>query len=183
MKPFRRQTTITALVVAGAVALAACGGDAEPDAPEDDAAAAPADEVPADEAPADGGWEDMGDDSDGMSAFCIGIYQDMAAAQQAYAEATASLMGGSADPADFEAAAAGMEAMAQAAPAEIRADFEVMTRELATYFRALAEVGFNPGEQPTPEQMERMAQLAGTMDVDALEEASQNIEAFFDEHC
>lgn len=178
MSTFRHPRSFAALLFAGVVTLAACGGDTATDAPADAEAA----EAPAAESPSDVP-DDFEDAPDGMSAFCLEIYQDMAAAQQAYAEATASLMGGSSDPADFEAAAAGMEAMAQAAPAEIRADFEVLTGELASYFRALAQVGFDPGEQPTPEQMEQMAEIAGSMDVDALEEANQNIEAFFDEHC
>lgn len=101
----------------------------------------------------------------------------MAAAVQAYAQAFAGATPG------FEDIAGQLEAMADAGPAEIKDDFEVMAREVGGIYQALADIGLVLGATPTPEQIEQLNALSEQIDRDALDEAAANIEAWFEDHC
>jgi hypothetical protein len=163
--------TTPGLVLALTLLLAACGGDA--DAP--DAATEP----PATEGPAEAG--ESGPDVGEPAADCVALFTRFGQLQAEFA-AAASGVGGDVD---LAAAADAFDALAAAAPADIRADFEVMARELGPFYRALAAVDFDvsSGSQPSPDQIAAMEQAADQLDEAALEEASARIEAWFDANC
>jgi hypothetical protein len=127
------------------------------------------------------------DDGDGErrgslpSGDCIALLTEFSRAQAGYAEAAGAAMSGGAS--DVEAVADTFAALAEAAPAEIRNDFEVMAEQLGSYFRGIAEIGMELGDTPTQAQMEQLGRLAEQLDQGALEAASERIEAYFEAAC
>ena len=178
--------SLVRVVVIGLVLLlvAACGGDgsdeegsttttqAEPDTTEAVATSEPGD---------DSG--EGSDDSGVISGVCLEATQAMAAAISSYSTGLAGAMGGSLDDESLQQSAGQLQAMADAAPDEIRDDFEVIADELEAFYTALAESGYEPGATPTPEQMAQLSELSEVIDQEAFDEASDNIDVWFEANC
>jgi hypothetical protein len=111
---------------------------------------------------------------------CIEALEAFSEMQVAQAESSAAALSGSMD---FAALERDLQELAEAAPAEIRSAFETYSDVLGGYLRELADIGLQPGDVPTQEQLQRLGTLAESLDQPALEEASRDIEAYFDEHC
>jgi hypothetical protein len=73
--------------------------------------------------------------------------------------------------------------MADAAPDEIKDDLEVIANELEAFYTALGEAGYEPGVAPTPEQIAQLSALAEVVDQEVFDEASDNINAWFEANC
>ena len=73
--------------------------------------------------------------------------------------------------------------MAEAAPDEIKDDFEVIAAQLGTFYTALAESGYEPRTTPDAEQLAALTALAESFDNETFEEASDNINAWFEANC
>jgi hypothetical protein len=111
---------------------------------------------------------------------CTEALAAFSSVQVATSESTAAAVSGSADFAQIED---DLEELAAAAPAEIRSAFETYAEVLSEYLRELAAVGLEPGSVPTQEQLERLQTLSGNLDTDDLQDAAQEIEAYFSERC
>jgi hypothetical protein len=78
-------------------------------------------------------------------------------------------------PSDLDEQVARMNALAEVAPDEIKADFET----LAAAAGQVAKLGLKPGVAPTPKQLQAIT----SMDVLALTKAAQNISAWAAANC
>jgi hypothetical protein len=175
-----------AIVCLGLLLVSACGSDTgEADETTTTAPAAPdttvAEEAVTTSAPSDdpGGGTDGG----GVTTMCLDATQAMAAAMSSYTTGLAGAMGGSLDDESLQLAAGQLEAMADAAPDEIKDDLEVIAEELGAFYTALSETGYETGVTPTPEQMAELSALAEVIDQEAFDEASANINAWFEANC
>lgn len=138
-------------------------------------------------APEDGEGDTSESDDAGslgnISTVCLEATQAMAEAASSYSTGLAEAFSGTLDDEALQAAANQLQAMADAAPDEIKDDFRMIAGALAAFYTAFGEIGYQPGAAPTPEQAEQLAALAETFDNDAFDEASQNIEAWFEGNC
>ena len=160
------------------VVVAACGGDAE----SVDATTSTVTDAATTVAP------DSGDDAGsggagGPNETCLNAVQAMAAAAGAYASGFAGAMGGTLDDEELQAVAGQLQAMADAAPSEIKDDLAVIADELEAFYTALADADYQPGQVPSQDQLAELAQLAEAIDQDAWDDATANIEAWFDNNC
>ena len=154
---------VTAFLVAG------CGGgdDSDSDVATGD-----------DSAQDDDSTGDGGDDAARyFGANCQAAFAEFVGIQGKLGAAYTGDFSGLEDAQDY------FEELADAAPDEIKDAFEVYATELGGFYSALAEVGYNPGEQPTPEQLEQLSQLSQEIDQPALQQASEEISAYFEGGC
>jgi hypothetical protein len=107
----------------------------------------------------------------------------MAEAASSYSTGLAEAFSGTLDDESLQAAADQLQAMADAAPDEIKDDFKMIADAMAAFYSAFGEIGYEPGAAPTPEQAAQLAALAETFDNDAFNDASLNIEAWFEANC
>ncbi len=84
---------------------------------------------------------------------------------------------------DIEAAKDSVEALADNAPDEVADAFETFAAEMGVFFDALADIDMTPGSQPTAEQMSQLIEISETVDEAALEEAGEEISAYFEDVC
>jgi len=113
------------------------------------------------------------------SAECLEASEAMTSAMESFGTS----MTGALTSEVMQQVADQLEAMAAAAPEEIRDDFEVLARELGPFYEALGEIGLTSGAQPTPDQIAALAAASEGVDQEALQEASSNLEAWFTENC
>ncbi len=84
---------------------------------------------------------------------------------------------------DIEEARASIDALADNAPDEVADAFETFAAEMGVFFDALADIDLTPGSQPTAEQMSQLIEISETVDEAALEEAGEEISAYFEDVC
>ncbi|HEX6945952.1 MAG TPA: hypothetical protein VF246_01195 [Acidimicrobiia bacterium] len=84
---------------------------------------------------------------------------------------------------DFEEAIAQLHAAADAAPNEIREDFQIVADELEKILLGLAEINLEPGATPTEEQLEALMELGESMDEERFNAAATRLEEWFVENC
>jgi hypothetical protein len=183
-----RMTTLSAIVL---LTLAACGGgDGEATETTVATETTTAEETPTTEATTspDSTEAEQPDDSDGdgvsgLSTVCLEATQAMGAAMASYSTGVAGAMGGTLDGEELQQAADQLEAMASAAPDEIRDDLQVIAEELGAFYTALAETGYTGTGTPTPDQIAQLEGLADAIDQDRFEAASDNVNAWFESNC
>ncbi len=179
MKKFAGVRVLGVLLVA--LVVVSCGGGAG----SDDTTPASSDDgnvtTTTTTTPDDGNDGSVGIDD--FSSTCLDAAQGMAAAMGAYTTGMAQAFGGSLDEESLQLSADQLEAMAEAAPDEIKDDLDVIAEQLAAFYTALAESGYEAGTTPDAEQLAELSALAESMDNDAFEEASDNINAWFEENC
>lgn len=127
--------------------------------------------------------DDEGGSLEGFSSTCLEATQGMAAAVSAYSQGMTQAFGGSLDDDSLQLAADQLDAMAEAAPDEIKDDFAVIAQELGAFYNALVEMGYEPGATPDADQLAELSALAESINTDAFEEAGDNINAWFEENC
>jgi hypothetical protein len=88
---------------------------------------------------------------------------------------------GSASSIDNEVNA--FKALANAAPAEIRGDFQTFAGAFAAYAQALAKAGFKPGKVPTAGQIAAMTAAAKSLSTPKLQAAEQHLSAWAQKNC
>ena len=88
---------------------------------------------------------------------------------------------GSASSIDNEVNA--FKALANAAPAEIRGDFQTFAGAFAAYAHALAKAGFKPGKVPTAGQIAAMTAAAKSLSTPKLQAAEQHLSAWAQQNC
>lgn len=177
------------LVALALVLVSACGGDAGDDGDASTTTFGEPDTTVAEESPDTSATTDPGVDpgdssGDGvLGTVCLEATQAMAAAINAYSTGMAGAMGGNLDDESLQQSAAQLQAMADAAPDEIKDDLDVIATELEGFYTALAESGYEPGSAPTPEQIAQLSALAEVIDQEAFDEASDNIDEWFEANC
>ncbi|MGF1617905.1 MAG: hypothetical protein ACFCU2_08900 [Acidimicrobiia bacterium] len=179
MKKLAESRVLVVLVLA--LVVASCGGESG----ADDATTAPSEGVTTTTAAEPDDDTDDGDSGglDGLSSTCLEAAQGMAAAVSAYSTGMAQAFGGSLDDESLQLSAEQLEAMAEAAPDEIKDDLDVIAAQLGDFYTALAESGYEPGATPDADQLAALSALAESFDNEAFEEASDNINAWFEANC
>jgi hypothetical protein len=177
---FKIRTLLLVLLACIALIAVACGGD------DDDAAGTATDDTTSDDSTDD---EDESDDDGGEApidgeaffGFCDGDFSPGAFGAGALT---------SIDPtnpdmeASMQAMVAQFDELADAAPDEIKADFEVLADVFHEYDEILAEIDYNfLALASDPEAQAKFSELESAFDSDELDAASDNIEAWTEENC
>jgi len=123
------------------------------------------------------------DDGIDLTTVCLDATQAMAAAINSYTTGMAGAMGGSLDDESLQLAAGQLQAMADAAPEEIKDDLAVIAEELGVFYAALADIGYEAGGTPSPEQMAELSALAEVIDQESFQTASDNLNVWFEANC
>ena len=76
-----------------------------------------------------------------------------------------------------------LQAMAAAAPSEIRGDFETFATAFNGYVQALVKAGFSPGKTPTAAQIAQLSAAAKTFSTAKLSAAEQHLSAWTQKNC
>lgn len=75
------------------------------------------------------------------------------------------------------------KALAQAAPSEIRPDFETIAAAFSTYADALSKSGYTPGKTPTASQIAALQSLSKSFSSPKLAAAEQHLSAWGTKNC
>jgi hypothetical protein len=75
------------------------------------------------------------------------------------------------------------KALANAAPSEIRGDFQTFATAFAAYAQALAKAGFKAGKVPTAGQIAAMTTAAKSFSTPKLQAAEQHLSAWAQQNC
>jgi hypothetical protein len=104
------------------------------------------------------------------------------------AKAASSLQATSGNPAStLDKLAQEMQALANAAPAEIRGDFQTVAAAFTSYLGALEKAGYKPGKAltspPSPSQIAALTKAAKSFDTPKLMQAEQHLQNWVDKNC
>ena len=154
-----------AVLIVGAFLFAACGGgdDAETVSP----------------AAGDGG----GDTGEVGGVFDAAECANAVAAMSAAAAAVPQAMSGSAG--DLDQSLAQLQAFAEAAPEEIRADLLLVYEGYGEFMAAMQDAGYDPssGEAPPPEAIAAMQEASLKLSDADFTAASERVNAWFATNC
>ncbi len=168
---------LSILVLALALVAAGCGGsDDEPSASDDTTV----EETLTDET-TDETTEDTGTDTDADFNFADEDCQSLVAAFLGVSQAFAAAAGGS--DAELEEQAEAFAEFADDVPEEISDDVATLAAAYGQYIEVIQDAGIEPGEIPTAEQAQELAEAlesVGTADVTA---ASERLSAWTTENC
>lgn len=163
--------------------IAACGGGddtSDGGAADDTVAATPA--APSDDGSATG---DGGDGGDGD--LSLGFGGECQAAIAAMGAAVSGVGGAFSGQVNEELlqSAEELKAMADAAPDEIKGDLQVIAEVISGFYQSVSDAGIDlgSGETPSPEQIEKLAELSAQFDQDAYETATDNVTDWFEANC
>jgi hypothetical protein len=76
-----------------------------------------------------------------------------------------------------------LQALASAAPEEIRGDFETFASAFTAYIQAFEKVGLKSGTAPTAAQLAQMATAAKALSTPKLQAAEQHLSAWSQKNC
>ena len=85
--------------------------------------------------------------------------------------------------ANIEDAAKAFDEIADQVPDEIKDDYQVIADNFAKIADALKVVDLTSGQAPSPEALAKLQELSASMDSAEVQQASQHIEAWVQEHC
>lgn len=167
---------LSIFVVALALVAVGCGGSDDDSAASGDTTVEETTTETTDETTT----EDAGTDTDADFNFADEDCQSLVAAFVAVGSAFASAAGGSDELAEQAEA---FSAFADDVPEEIRADVETLAAAYTQYIEVAQDAGIQPGQIPTAEQAQQLAdalESVGTADVSA---ASERLSAWTNENC
>jgi len=84
---------------------------------------------------------------------------------------------------DLDTTAKFFQEVADKAPGEIKADFQIIAKAFTAYAKALVDAGLKPGAQPTPEQIAALTKAAESFSVPEVTKASERISAWSEKNC
>ena len=84
---------------------------------------------------------------------------------------------------DLTAEAKGFQAMADAAPSEIRGDFKTFATAFNAYAQALDKAGYKPGTLPNAGQLAQMMKAVKAFSAPELQTAEQHLSAWAQKNC
>ncbi len=174
---------LLAALFALALVASACGDDDDADGDQNGAETTQdatddtgtGDEGGTDEPDGDAASGDLPDEF--FSEDCQQAYDSFLAANTQLGGAFTGQVG------DVEEAKASIDALADNAPEEIADAFETFAAEMGVFFDALADMGMDANGQPSAEQLGQLMQAAESVDEAALDEASNEISAYFEDVC
>ena len=85
--------------------------------------------------------------------------------------------------ANIEDAAKAFDEIADKVPDEIKDDYQVIAENFSKIAEALKGVDLASGQTPSPEALAKLQELSASMDSAEVQQASQHIEAWVQEHC
>ena len=149
---------------------AACGSGGETATSTDEVA----DDAPMEEAPAEGGGELAPED-------CTEAAQAMSEAVQAVPQA----LTGGVDSAALQQQVDTLQALAEAAPAEIAEDFQTVVGGLANFLQILVDSGYDPssGQPPPPEVLSELQTASSELSSADFQGAVTRVQTWFQENC
>ncbi len=164
-------TRFAAVLIAGAMLLAACGGG-------DDGS----------EAAADTGGPTGATTGGDTGGGGVGIFDSAECAEAVGAWSAAAIAAGAAatdSTADLEQSIDQLEAFAAAAPEEIRDDLTLVYQAYGDFVAAMQASGYDPssGTIPTEDQIAALEEASQSLQGADIEAASENVSAWFDENC
>jgi hypothetical protein len=169
-------TRLLAALLLAALALfaAGCGGDDGGDSASSDTA------VVETESTDDAATETMDDDStettDDGDEVLGGECTELAGLG-------AQLQSAMGNAGDLDSTSEVFDELADRVPEEIREDFQVLADNFKEFAEALEGVDLSSGATPDAETLAKLQQAVASMDQPAVEEASNNIEAWVQENC
>jgi hypothetical protein len=164
---------LSVLVLALALVAVGCGGDDESSASADTTVEETTtttdttDETATDETTTDDG---TGTDFDFADEDCQALLGAAAAFSQAFTGA-----GGDGGEAFAE--------LQERVPDEIKADVQVLAEWYTEYASRLEDIGLEPGETPTAEQLQQLQQAIAGLDSAEVTEASQRLSTWAEQNC
>ena len=84
---------------------------------------------------------------------------------------------------DLSKEADALDALANAAPDDIKADFKTFADAFKQFARAYGDVKLKPGATPTATQIAKLTELSKSFDTAKLQQASQHLAAWGQSHC
>jgi hypothetical protein len=171
-----RRHLLLALLSVGLLFAASCGDDDATETTDESE-----DTTAEEEASDDEGSEDEGSDDIDSAAGAIDFMgSDCYETAMEFSSFYASLGGAFAGTGDTDEYEELLDGYASSAPDELKDDFEVIRDEYVPFFEAIAEI-----DQSNPDagDMQKLAEASEDVDSEAVEEATANITAYFEEHC
>ena len=107
--------------------------------------------------------------------------QQLIALGQQFAKAVSSTAGSAA--ARLSANARALQAMAAAAPSDIRADFQTLATAFNKFVQAYTKAGLKPGRTPTASQLSQIQAASTTFSTPKLRTAEQHLSAWAQKNC
>ena len=84
---------------------------------------------------------------------------------------------------DLQTAVSAYQALASAAPAQIRPDVQTMAQAFSSFAAALSKAGYVPGKVPTPAQVAGVTAAAQAFSQPKLRAAGQRLTAWAHQNC
>jgi hypothetical protein len=173
----RLLTILVVLVLA--LGGAACGGDDEASGDTDTVRLETTDDTTTDETTTDEATDDettTGEVGDSLeSEEC----QELISASTALGEAFSAAGNGG----DLEESSAGFSEYADQAPEEIRGDLQIMAQAYADYIDAINEIGIEPGEPPSADQLQEFRQALASISTAEVSAVSQRFTTWAAANC
>jgi hypothetical protein len=162
-----KRSRFISVMIVGAFVLAACGGGDGTDATS----------------PAAGDGGDGGGGGVAGGAFDVAQCAQVVAAWSAAAAAVPAAMSGGAG--DLSTSLAQLQAFADKAPEEIRADLITVYQGYGDFVAAMQAAGYDPssGQPPPPEAIAAMEQATQTFQDPDFQAASDRVSAWFATNC
>ena len=162
-------SAVLALVAAG------CGGSSSDEASSD------TETTVATEATATDDMTATDDDSETSTDVDLGNLSGECAQFAGISSTLAQSLSG--QDANIEDAAKAFDEIADQVPDEIKDDYQVIADNFAKIADALKGVDLTSGQAPSPEALAKLQELSASMDSAEVQQASQHIEAWVQEHC
>jgi hypothetical protein len=159
-----KRSRFVVVMIVGVFVLAACGGGGGSEV------ASPAADVGGDGGAVGGAFD---------AAKCAQVVTAMSAAAAAVPQAMSGEAG------DLSQSLAQLQAFAEAAPEEIRADLLLIYQGYGEFMAAMQDAGYDPssGEPPPPEAIAAMQQATTKLQDPDFTAASDRVSAWFAENC
>ena len=167
---------IAALLIAVlALVAAGCGGSSSDEASSD------TETTVATEATATDDMTATDDDSETSTDVDLGNLSGECAQFAGISSTLAQSLSG--QDANIEDAAKAFDEIADKVPDEIKDDYQVIAENFSKIADALKGVDLTSGQGPSPEALAKLQELSASMDSAEVQQASQHIEAWVQEHC
>ena len=167
---------IAALLIAVlALVAAGCGGSSSDEASSD------TETTVATEATATDDMTATDDDSETSTDVDLGNLSGECAQFAGISSTLAQSLSG--QDANIEDAAKAFDEIADQVPDEIKDDYQVIAENFSKIADALKGVDLTSGQAPSPEALAKLQELSASMDSAEVQQASQHIEAWVQEHC
>ena len=173
-----RLTLVTAAVIALVLVVAGCGGGKKSSAPPAATTAAGATTTSAGSTTA--ATTTSGKATAPSFASAKNCQQLVQLAAKVSAAVQASAGNGTSS---LTAEANALNALANAAPSEIRGDFATFASAFVAYAKALDKAGFKPGKTPTASQIAAITQATKSFSTTKLQAAEQHLSAWGKKNC